>query len=330
MVSALHSQTAWLKSGADTAFLSWFNPLRPLVHWYNTRTMDRYLSQRLETHFATRKNGSNSGMVKHNNKSVIDLALDTYLAEAQTNAKATETSLDATFKSFAMSQIKIFIFAGHDTTSGTICYILYLLSSSPAALARVRAEHDQVLGTDHSQAVSKINSHPHLLNQLPYTTAVIKEALRLFPPASSVRSGEPGFHITDDTGRTFPTEGFLIWSNSQAIQRDSAYWPQPNVFLPERWLVGPGDPLNPPRGAWRPFEFGPRNCIGQELAMLEMKCVVAMVAREFEVHAAFAEWDRAHPPKGPTTVDGERAYQILLGGAHPSERFPCRVSLRKN
>lgn len=88
--------------------------------------------------------------------------------------------------------------------------------------------------------------------------------------------------------------------------------------------MGPGDPLYPVKGAWRPFEFGPRNCVGQELAMLEIRVVLALTVREFDFSDAYAEWDRCNPGKGGR-VGGERGYQVLLGGAHPQGGFPCRV-----
>jgi sterigmatocystin biosynthesis cytochrome P450 monooxygenase len=169
---------------------------------------------------------------------------------------------------------------------------------------------------------------PYLLKKLPYTLAVIKETLRLYPAVSSTRAGEPNFSVTDDEGRHFPTDGFLVWANPQPIHRDPKYWPRADEFVPERWLVALGDPLHPIKGAWRPFEHGPRICIGQELAMLEMKGIlvvmVVMVVRRFEIALAYKEVDRAKGTKGITNVHGERGYQIQR--AQPSEDLPCRVA----
>ncbi|KAL8726425.1 MAG: hypothetical protein Q9181_006054 [Wetmoreana brouardii] len=104
---------------------------------------------------------------------------------------------------------------------------------------------------------------------------------------------------------------------------------QPDDFLPQRWLVGKDDPLfNAEKGAWRSFEYGPRNCIGQELAMLELKLVLALTLRKFNVESAYDEYDKIQARKGPKTVDGDRAYQIVSGAAHPSDSFPCKVSMR--
>lgn len=145
-----------------------------------------------------------------------------------------------------------------------------------------------------------------------------------------MRQGLEGIDITDDHGNTFPTEGTMIWILHQALHRNPVYWKQPNDFLPERWLVGPEDPLYPVKGAWRPFEYGPRNCIGQGLVMLELRVVLALTIREFDFEPMYDEWDKLHSVNGSEKrVDGERAYQIEKGGAHPADRFPCKVLLRK-
>lgn len=278
--------------------------------------MNRYLSYELERRVSLSK-GSQIGEKLKRKRSIIDLALDIYLGRSGGD-------MDATFKSVAMCQIKLFVFAGHDTTSSTLDYAFHLLSKNPSAVQHLRAEHRKVFG-DFNLTASMITENPHLLNQLPYTVAVIKETLRLFPPASSPREGEPGFFVTDEHGRQFPTEGCLVWSVHHAVQRNPTYWPQPDSFFPERWLVPKGDPLYPVDGAWRPFELGPRHCIGQQLAMTEMKIVLALTMREFDIRPAYEEWDLLNPKAGPKTVDGERAYQIVRGGGHPSDAFPCRV-----
>lgn len=314
-------QIRWLTFGADVNPFKRYNPLRPLVHWYNAQRMDRYVSREFDTRVASHQDQDNLQSLNQT-KPVIDLALTAYLAANP--EKQGNKAVDSEFKRFAMSQIKLFLFSGHDTTSSSICYIIYALSMNPPVLARVCAEHDEMLGTDLEESTNLIARNPFLLNQIPYTLAVIKETLRMYPAVSSTRAGEPGFNVTDDQGRQFPTDGFLVWANSQTVQRDPTYWPRPDEFVPERWLIPPSDPLHPVKGAWRPFEFGPRNCIGQELAMMEMKIVMVMTLRRFHFKPAYEETDRKRWfSKDVTTVYGERGYQIQR--AQPSEDFPCRV-----
>ena len=279
------------------------------------------MGEKLEKRFAARQKTSESKL-----KSVVDLALDKYLEDKLQSKDA--QIMDATFKKFAISQMKVFILAGHDTTSATLCYLFYLLAKHPRVLQQARAEHDEVFGSDITQARTNIIADPYLLNQLPFTVAVIKETIRLFPAASSARDGEQGFSITED-GHQYPTEGCMVWSLHQAIHHEPLYWPEPEAFIPERWLVSKDHPLYPVKGAWRPFEFGPRNCIGQELVMLEIKLVMAMIIREFNVEACYDEWDRVKGKKGLRIVNGERAYQVINGTTRPAEGFPCRISIAK-
>lgn len=316
MVDALRSQIRWLTFGEKINPFQRYNPVRPIVHYYNTRQMNRFLSQHLERHFASYQNQSNRPT-----KAVIDLALQSYIA-GEPKAKIKE-GMDATFKKFAMSQTKLFLFAGHDTTSSSVCYIFYVLSVHKSVLQQVREEHDMVLGSEGAQRINRLKETPSLLNQLPYTVAVIKETMRLFPVVSSTRAGVPGVQVVDAHGRSFPTDGFLIWSVPQALHRDPEWWPQADTFLPERWLTHPGDPLHPIKGAWRPFEYGPRNCIGQELAMMEMKILMILVLHQFDIEVVYHELDPQNPRQSKNTVDGEQAYQVQL--AQPSGDLPCRI-----
>ena len=258
-------------------------------------------------------------------KSVIDLILQAY---ATTSPSRNSTCLDSEFRTFAIRQIRLFIFVGHDSTTSIICYIFHLLSSNPDSLRNLRAELHSVFGSLSSSEIgTKILSQQHLLNQLPYATAVIKETLRLFPPASASREGQPGVGVTNDAGQSCPTDGAFVLTLHTAMQRSPKYWPRPDEFLPERFLVQPGHELYPPKNAWRPFEKGPRNCMAEALVMVELKVVLALVVGQFEFRKAYEEFDRAQANsiKGKKTHAGERAYQVEEGAAHPVDGYPCRV-----
>ena len=274
-------QVKWLSFGPDVNPFKRYNPMRPLVHWYNSRRMNGYVARKIEDRFAELQNEDTDSI--KGNKSILDLVLTAYLSE---NEERKSQDMDRTFKKFTMSQIKLFLFSGHDTTSSTVCYIFYILATNPTVLGQVRSEHASVIGSDVSKTTSAIASDPFLLNQLPYTLAVIKEVLRMYPAVSGTRAGEHDFSVIDDKGRHFPTDGFLVWDNPQATHRDSTYWLRSDEFIPERWLVGPGDPLYPVKGAWRPFSHGPRNCIGQELAMIEMKVIMVLTELNFDIGPA--------------------------------------------
>ena len=286
--------------------------------------MDQYIGNELDKRFSEYK----LDLSDKRQKSVIDLVLQAYIAQS---GEQKPTILDAEFRTFAIRQIRLFVFTGHDSTSSTICYALHLLSQNSEALSRIRSEHDQILGADVSRASAMLEAYPKLLNDLPYTTAVVKEVLRLFPPAASSRQGKSGTWINDDLGTACPTDDvMMIWTIHVELHRSAKYWKRPDEFLPERWLVESTHELFPLKDAWRAFEYGPRNCIAQGIVMTVLKTVLACMVREFDVSPAYDEWDRLHPWKGVKSYKGERAYQMEEAAAHPVEHYPCRIFLRKN
>ncbi|KAI9694887.1 MAG: hypothetical protein M1822_000503 [Bathelium mastoideum] len=324
--TALRAQIRWLSFGHEANLFERWHLLRPFAQRWNARKMVLFVSNALDDRYS-RSRPEKDLTRKERSRTIVDLALENYLTE-HIKSESEDEEMDATFKEAAICQIRTFLFAGHDTSSSTLCYCYHLLSKHPKTRNLVMQEHDNFLGPDVKKAAFKISENPHILNQLNYTLAVIKETLRLYPPASSTRSGEPGYSLILPDGRQCPTDGFLVWSNHVAIHRNPDCWKRPDEFLPERWLVEKDDALFPSvSGAWRSFEFGPRNCIGQQLALLEIKLVLALTVREFHVVSAYEEWDRATKPKGPKTVNEDRAYQILTGAAHPSDGFPCTVTV---
>jgi sterigmatocystin biosynthesis cytochrome P450 monooxygenase len=136
LVSALRKQILWLTFGVEANPIQRWNPVRPLAHWHYSRRIDRYLSRELESRFAYhQKVDKFEGVKRPESKTIIDLALDKYSKE-QSKPNIID-GMDSTFKNFAISQIKVFILAGHDTTSSTLCYVFYILSINRSALERI-------------------------------------------------------------------------------------------------------------------------------------------------------------------------------------------------
>jgi len=225
------------------------------------------------------------------------------------------STLDVAFKNWAIPQLRVIFFAGHDSSAATLCYLFYLLSQNSASMDKLRAEHDNVFGNDFSAASELIRAWPQLLNKLPFTNAVIKEVLRLFPPASAARFGRPCSDIVGDDGRRYPTGDNFLWVLHSALHRNPKSWKDPSAFIPECYLLGPEDLLYPVKGAYRPFEHGPRDCIGQALAMSKLKISLVMLVRTFDVIPAYDDWDQVHgiPKLRTCKFQGERAYQIRSG-----------------
>ena len=318
---------------SPSSILKVWNPMRRYRLWRNNRIMDRFLVPFIERELKwTNEDGLGA------QKTVLRLGVKNVKDELGTQAG--EAKLDRFFVQIMLAQLKAFLFAGHDTTSTSLCMVFHELRKHPEAAAEMRAEHDRVFGTDVCKAKEKLDANPALVNAVPYTTGVIKETLRLHPNIQSVRQGSRDINFVGLPGYehlSFPTEGMMIWDGVSGMHFREDLWVRATEFLPERWVASAseeGNPLHPPRNTWRPFSMGPRNCIGQELAMLEMKVTLILMARELDIEEAWGELDRGrrNEQKGcsePDTWKGERLYFIEWTTPHPKDDMPVRVRLRK-
>jgi cytochrome P450 len=182
LATAITNQVAWIPQARPHRPWEILNPMFLFVMWWNNRKMDSYISTILEHRFAEGKRSKKG-------RNVIDLAFDAYLGGKDTAGSPSSPLQHANFKKDAICEIKTLMFAGHDTVSGTLCYAFYLLNRHPHVLGRIRAEHTSLFGDDPDSAAQIIEKTPHVLQKLDYTQAVLKEILRLYPPASTVREG---------------------------------------------------------------------------------------------------------------------------------------------
>ena len=170
--------------------------------------------------------------------------------------------------------------AGHETTATALLWWSRLMAAHPEAAARARDEVDAVLaGRDPSAAD---------LPSLPWLGATLKEAMRLYPPVAAVMTRRATADIVV-RGHRVP-RGTLLRITPWVLHRDPRSFPDPAAFRPERFL--PGAPP-PPRGAWMAFGTGPRVCIGQHFALLEMTIIASMLLQRHSL---------ALPPGAPEPV----------------------------
>lgn len=167
-------------------------------------------------------------------------------------------------------QVKTFLAAGHDSSSLTLAWALLLLAAHPEADAALAAELSAVL-TGQAPA-------PEDLPRLPYTQAVIKETLRLYPPLWM--AGRQAVQRCEIGGQAVPA-GALVVTSPWPVQRLARFFPDPSEFRPERWLTGETADL--PRCAYFPFGGGPRVCIGMGFALMESALILAATARRFRL-----------------------------------------------
>lgn len=171
-------------------------------------------------------------------------------------------------------EVDTFMFEGHDTTSAGIAWSIFLIGRHPEVQARIHQELDEIFG-------STLRDVEHDdLRRMTYLECAIKEALRLYPPvpwyARTLTEDAVlgGFHVPKATA---------VLIVATILHRDEAYFPDPEKYDPERF-----NPENSARRhpfAYLPFSAGPRNCIGQKFAMMELKVVLATLFRNYSVQS---------------------------------------------
>lgn len=163
------------------------------------------------------------------------------------------------------------LLAGHDTTAAGLVWCLYHLAKFPDVLARVRSEADRVYGA-RPPAFADIA-------QLEYTQRVVKESLRLFPPAIGA-FGRRAIEPVTIGGYQLPKNA-ICRPFFYSTHHDARWFPDPERFDPDRFL--PEQEAGRPQFAYSPFGGGPRVCIGQHFAMTEMVLATSMIARRFDL-----------------------------------------------
>ncbi|KAK0655756.1 cytochrome P450 [Cercophora newfieldiana] len=172
-------------------------------------------------------------------------------------------------------QMVTFLVAGHDTSAGTMMFLLYNLLQHPEALQKCYAEVDAVLG-----------DKPLELEDIPklkYIDASMREALRYLGPIPAMTRHTKKTRLLGGKYRVTPD--VVIACNFKGLHHDPKIWgPDCDEFRPERWLNG-GAEKQPPN-AWKPFGTGVRACIGRYLAEQEIVIAMAMIFQHFIVEQA--------------------------------------------
>jgi cytochrome P450 len=166
-------------------------------------------------------------------------------------------------------QVATLIVAGHETTALTLFWSLYLLACAPAQQDRLAEE----------VAAIDLGGHPgdQALARMPYTRAVVSEALRLYPPAFVIVREAIG---TDRIGDVAVPPASLAMVSPWVLHRHRRHWRSPDAFDPSRFFEG-AEPI--PRFAYLPFGTGPRVCVGAQFAMTEAVLVLAILLQKFEI-----------------------------------------------
>ncbi len=187
------------------------------------------------------------------------------LAEDESGERMTDKQL--------RDEVMTLFLAGHETTANALTWTFWLLSLNPEVEAKLATELGRVLG---SRAPTVAD-----LSNLPYVERVIKESMRLYPPAWVMGREAIG---ECEVGSYRMPAGTTALISQWVVHRDPRYHHDPQRFDPDRWTAEYEEAL--PRFAYFPFGGGPRQCIGAGFAMTEARLILATVAQRFTMELA--------------------------------------------
>ncbi|NXI45889.1 CP3AD protein, partial [Galbula dea] len=168
-----------------------------------------------------------------------------------------------------LSQAFIFLFAGYEPTSNTLCYLAYELAMHPDVQQKVLEEIDTVLP-------NKAPLTYEAIMQLEYLDMTVSETLRLYPIGGRIeRTCKKDVEIS---GVTIP-KGTVVMIPPYTLHHSPEYWPNPEEFRPERFSKENKESIDP--YTYLPFGAGPRNCIGMRFALLTLKVAIAALLQHF-------------------------------------------------
>jgi cytochrome P450 len=181
-----------------------------------------------------------------------------------------------------LSESMQLLVAGHETSSNSLSWLLYLLSTRPDCLERVRQELYSVMGDEPL-------SYTHMPG-LEFTTQVIQEGLRLYPPFWMIDR----MAVADDrVGDVVIPRGSTVIVYVYGAHHATDHWQSPETFDPERFIKG-SEKLRTPF-TYLPFGGGPRVCIGNHYAMLQILMILSDLLRKYDLHLTPGQSIEARP-----------------------------------
>ena len=170
-------------------------------------------------------------------------------------------------------EVDTFMFEGHDTTSVSLSWTLYLMGLHPQVQYRVQQELDSIFGDDRQRKMTATD-----LKNMVYLESVIKESLRLFPSVPYI-----GRTVGEDvkSGDYLIPKGTTVFLLMERLHYDPKVFADPLHFKPERFLENSTNNIN--AYSYVPFSAGARSCIGQRFALTEEKIILAKIFLNFNV-----------------------------------------------
>ena len=198
------------------------------------------------------------------------------------------------------NEAAVIFMAGHETTANTLAWTWYLLSQSPRVAKRLRSEINDTLG-DRTPDFKDVAN-------LPYSRAVIEEALRLYPPVPIL--AREAMDDTEISGKRI-AKGSLVMVVPWLMHRNPVLWDKPDAFWPERFLGN--NTKKPNKYGYVPFSIGPRICAGLQFGLTEAILSLAILARDFDLQL----------------VPGTDVQPVCRLTLRPGDKLPMTVHPRK-
>jgi cytochrome P450 len=196
-----------------------------------------------------------------------------------------------------MDELITLFVAGHETTSNALTWTLHLLSQHPEIQENLHAELDAVLLNRDARFED--------LEDLQYTEMVIKESMRLLPPAWTLNARQANRDV--DVGHYRFPKNKVVFISPYANHRNPKYFKDPEVFDPDRFSAEREKSI--PKHAYIPFGSGPRVCIGQSFAMMEAKLILATILNRFTVKP---DVDQKFEPQAQITLSNKGGMHVYL------------------
>ena len=197
---------------------------------------------------------------------------DQYEKDSKLNHKAEKHNMD---ELVVVATAIVILVAGYDTTGSTLAYACYYLAKHPEVQDKLRNEIEDIVGDDPDK-MTKFSYDD--IQQMHYLDAVISETLRCYTPFPNLQRTCTKTYQIPGTDIVIP-KGGEVWINVASIHSDPKHYDSPLEFNPENFSKENMAKRNP--YAFLPFGQGPRNCIGMRFALLEAKCALATVVKNF-------------------------------------------------
>ena len=276
----------------ETFFL-FMSPLAPFFEFFGHPKLKRAAKARRELSAIVRTMIDERRKTNQTRKDLLTLLFA---------AQDPETGLGMSDEQLRDEVMTLFL-AGHETTANALAWTIYLLTQHPDIAQRLAAEVCPVGMRSCASAADDLESELGIKDD-DLLSRVIRESLRLYPPVWAIgRRATQGLRI----GGTEVPKGAIVLACQWALHRSDKYFSNPIQFDPDRWMSDDQRAL--PKYAFFPFGGGPRSCIGEGFAWMELRIVLAEILRRWRFEIVPGQTVK---PKASITLRPERPIQVIV------------------